>query len=293
MAAEVSGVASSWIRFARRVPRVRIRLLCFAHAGGGASIYRRWPAQLARHGIETWPVQIPGREERAGEPPIASLNVLTDALHGALGDHLDSAPYALFGHSAGAAVAYALALAARQRECPPPRWLVVSACRPPTHPDPDSPMHGWERSRLVPKLMRYGGMPAEIAGNDELFDLILPTVRADFALFENARWPTGQLLDCPVTAVGGVSDRMVPAGLLPAWGAVTRGHFEVQLLPGGHFRPPLAERKLMEVLADGLVKNVAARPGPRGPGSVAGAISPEDGPVGGRVGAAHKDLPGP
>jgi medium-chain acyl-[acyl-carrier-protein] hydrolase len=258
MAADVTIGPGRWIRFARELPDARVRLLCFAHAGGGASTYRAWPARLAGHGIAVWPVQTPGREDRFGEPPVSDLAALTSALVDALADRLEGHAYALFGHSAGAALAYAFALEAQTKGWPPPGQLFVSAHRPPSHPDPDSPVHGWERARFVDKLLRYGGMPAEVVGNDELLDLALPVVRADFALFETARWPSEALLDCPVTAVGGVSDRTVPASVLPAWNAVTRGPFDVQLLPGGHFRPPTAERKLLEVLVDGLAEDRTA-----------------------------------
>ena len=51
-----------WIKLFEPRPDARLRLFCFAYAGGGASIYRLWPADLPA-AVEVRAVQLPGREE--------------------------------------------------------------------------------------------------------------------------------------------------------------------------------------------------------------------------------------
>src|SRR5690349_236164 len=99
--------AGPWLACVRPRPRSSVRLFCFAHAGGGASFFRGWAAGLPES-VEVSPVQLPGRETRFREPPFTRLGQLTEALAEALRPHLDR-PFAFFGHSLGALVAFELA----------------------------------------------------------------------------------------------------------------------------------------------------------------------------------------
>src|SRR5271168_1373112 len=82
------------------------RLFCFHHAGGGASLFRGWP-RLFQAGYEIAGIQLPGREHRLREMPYDSLKDLVPALHSAIACEL-RAPFAFFGHSLGALLAFEL-----------------------------------------------------------------------------------------------------------------------------------------------------------------------------------------
>jgi medium-chain acyl-[acyl-carrier-protein] hydrolase len=236
-----------WVQYARPVVDPRVRLLCFHHAGGAASSYRLWPGLLGPRGIEVWPVQLPGRESRSGEPLQTDLAGLTATLAQLFAPVLDR-PYALYGHSAGALVAYAFALHNAASGMRTPRHLFLGAQRPLSHPDPDHPIHRLPTDALLVKLQEFGGMPAEILGEPDLVEMVLRTVRADLQMVETADWSQDRELDCPVSIFGGAADHSVPVEVLPAWRPVTRGLFDVTVLPGGHFRGPAAEHRLLEVL---------------------------------------------
>ena len=78
------------------------RLFCFPHAGGGA----RQPVSLA--GWAAVPVRLPGRESRLAEAPFERMGPLVAALADNIDSYLDR-PFAFFGHSMGAAIAFELA----------------------------------------------------------------------------------------------------------------------------------------------------------------------------------------
>ncbi|MGH6679076.1 MAG: thioesterase II family protein, partial [Bradyrhizobium sp.] len=120
----------SWLTCPIARAHAAIQLVAFPHAGGGATAF--YPlAGLLPEAIELRAVQLPGRETRLGEAPFTRLPPLIDALADALGDSL-RVPYALFGHSLGALIAFELAREFRRRRLPLPRTLIVSGRRAPT-----------------------------------------------------------------------------------------------------------------------------------------------------------------
>src|SRR4051812_38568638 len=96
-----------WLPFTRPNPAARLRLFCFPFAGGGASAFRLWSQGLPLT-VDVCPVQPPGRETRFREPAYTRLPPLVTALADALRPHFDR-PFAFFGHSMGAIVAFELA----------------------------------------------------------------------------------------------------------------------------------------------------------------------------------------
>ncbi|MQT78291.1 thioesterase II family protein, partial [Pseudomonas helleri] len=104
----MSGTASPWLRVLRESQQARARLVCLAHAGGSASFFRPWLAHLPGD-IDLLAVQSPGREERFNETHIRCLDSLAGHIGAAL-QTLPARPLLLFGHSMGAALAYAVAV---------------------------------------------------------------------------------------------------------------------------------------------------------------------------------------
>src|SRR2546421_4243876 len=135
-----------------------VRLFCFPHAGGGASVFRSWMPQLAP-GIEVYSIQLPGREGRWLEPRLTRASDLIEALINALGP-LFHPPFAFFGHSMGAFIAFELARELRRRDRPQPEILIASCARAPDVPDPDPPMHHLPADLLLEELKNLDGIPA-------------------------------------------------------------------------------------------------------------------------------------
>ncbi|MBU8860441.1 MULTISPECIES: alpha/beta fold hydrolase [unclassified Micromonospora] len=202
------------------------RLVCFPHAGGGASGFRQWAGHLPG-GVELLAVQYPGREERIAEPPATDLCRLASEVAHALA-RLDPAPTVLFGHSLGAAVAFETA-----RRLPSPVLLVVSGRQAPV--DPGRSVHLMSGDELWQDVARSGGTRKEVLDSDELRALLLPVLRADYRLSETYRPAPLPLLACPVLACSGDRDPEVDPAALDGWRAVTTGTFTARLFPGDHF----------------------------------------------------------
>ncbi len=212
----------------------RIRLFCFPHAGGAASTFRPWRTG-APGGLEIYAAQLPGRESRILERPIGRLDELIDRLTTAI-EPAAAGEFALFGHSAGALIAWELAHSLRRTIGVTPVHLFVSACQPPSNVRSNyQDLRGLDDTELVARVREMNGTPAEVIVNPELMRLVLPAIRSDLGLFADYEAPPGDVLDCPVTVLGGDRDPFVPLDVLELWAETTSGEVAVRVLDGDHY----------------------------------------------------------
>ncbi|HKG20773.1 MAG TPA: alpha/beta fold hydrolase, partial [Blastocatellia bacterium] len=170
----------SWIACARPNPRARLRLFCFPYAGGSSASYRPWADRIPRS-VELCAVQLPGRGSRLSEPPFDRLVPLVQAIKPIILQLLDK-PFALFGHSMGARIAFELARLLRREENLEPAHLFISGCRAPQLPVEDRAVYGLPDPEFIDELRRLNGTPKEVLENRELMQLMIPLLRADFAV---------------------------------------------------------------------------------------------------------------
>jgi medium-chain acyl-[acyl-carrier-protein] hydrolase len=209
------------------------RLFCFPYAGGGASKYRQWRSALPAK-AELCAIQLPGREQRAGEPALRRMEDAVDALVHALAPYIDR-PFVFFGHSMGAVIAYEVAKALYLRFGRQPQGLVVSSHRAPHMPSRTRSLHDLPESELIDEIRALQGTPPEILESKELLELLLPTLRSDLELAETYAAKPDDTLSCPVIAAGGDCDPEISPEELDGWRVFTRGPFRRQLFPGDHF----------------------------------------------------------
>ncbi|MGW2182502.1 thioesterase II family protein [Streptomyces sp. NPDC001732] len=246
-----------FVRRARRTDR-KIRLFCFPHAGAGASAFAAWPDLLPPE-VELVAVQLAGREDRVGEPSPTSVDMAVRTVAVALRPYLQG-PYAFFGHSGGALLAFELARALRRRGTQPTH-LFVSGQAAPDHVFDLPRLHTLPDDEFAAALRDLDGTSDGVFTDPELMRLLLPTLRADFTLWENHRHRPDQPLAVPVTALGGDSDPRVPVDGLHAWREHTTGEFEVKVFPGGHFYLNDSGAQLTEALAGRLLGRAPAHAG--------------------------------
>jgi surfactin synthase thioesterase subunit len=207
--------------------------LCFPNAGGGASSYRLWQQRLPSD-VEVCAVQLPGRETRLREPALRELPALIELLCRETA-RLRQAPFAFFGHSLGALVAFELTRALRRRGESLPAQLFVSACRAPHTKDDGVALSSLSDSAFLDALHELEGTSEAVLHDRELLALVMPTLRADLALRDGYEYAQESPLPLPITAYGGEDDRHVPQSSLLAWREHTQRSFSLASYPGGHF----------------------------------------------------------
>jgi medium-chain acyl-[acyl-carrier-protein] hydrolase len=144
-------------------------------------------------------------------------------------------PFALFGHSMGALLAFELARELRRIDAPAPVLLAVSGHRAPHIPPDMEPIGRLPHDAFLERLARLGGIRDEVLDNRELTLTLLPAVRADLMAVEGYRYAPNDPLGCPIAAFGGLHDRVVRATDVGAWRKHTAASFTLTMLGGGHF----------------------------------------------------------
>ncbi len=237
-----------------------VRLFCLPFAGGSAAIYADWVKTLPSE-IGVWGIEPPGRGRRIAETAFDTCEAFADACVHALREQLDR-PFALYGHSMGALVGFEVLRRLRLQGRPLPMHFFASGARAPHLRKSDPPIHALPRDAFVRELQAYGGTPPEVLANAELMDLVVPTLRADFALCENYRYAECAPFDVPITGLGGLTDTVVPAEDLRAWSAYST-RFVARMLPGGHFFLRSAQRLLLPLVARTLLNDPLSASPPR------------------------------
>ena len=249
-------MVGGWLPTSRCAPTSKIDLVCVPYAGGGASVYRGWVADLGPE-IGVLPVQLPGHESRMREPLETRLAPIVAALHAAVCDSVQGA-LVLFGHSMGALIVFELARALQRLGGPRVVLLVVSGYRAPHLSDLEEPVHRLDDVELLSHLHDLAGTPLEVLGDEALCELILPIVRADFEVCETYTFAPGPALDVPVVVYRGDDDTRMSHEAAVAWEQHTTSTCTVRSFTGDHFFIHSARGELLDDLRSRCVATVAA-----------------------------------
>lgn len=227
-------------------PKATVRLFCFPYAGGSARAFEAWPRSLPAT-VEVHAVQYPGRGFQYRQAPLTDLSSLVGLLAESIVPLLDR-PFAFFGHSMGALVAFELTRALRRQGGPQPLHLYVSGFRAPQLPKTGPDLHRLSDPDLVNALGKFNGTPPEVLQQEELMRLVLPAIRADFQVCETYAYQPEPPLDCALSAFGGLEDPGVPSEKLEAWRSQTTGPFTTRMFLGDHFYLNVSQPIVLRIL---------------------------------------------
>ncbi|HKP85131.1 MAG TPA: alpha/beta fold hydrolase [Blastocatellia bacterium] len=236
-----------WFRVSQKRGQVDLKLFCFPYAGGAAVIYRDWENYLPSN-VQLFAVELPGRGRRLKEPFIVDVPTMVEALADAVLPLLDM-PFAFFGHSLGAVLAFELARRLRRANEREPELLIASGRRAPQIPDTDPVSYNLPADELIAELHRMAGTPKEVLDHAELMELMLPLLRADFQLVQTYQYTDDDPLGCPITVFGGLQDKDVGRESLLAWEEQTTSSFALRMMPGDHFFLRSSQALLLERLS--------------------------------------------
>lgn len=233
-----------------------VTLACLPHAGGGVGAFASWSKRFGPDTLVA-AAELSGRGSLINEPLHTSLHSLAEAATTSLLALAPARPLVLYGQSMGALIAFEIARELRRLHAASPAALIVASQKAPHLCHGREPIHALPDDQFIREVQRFEGMPPEVLENAELLELLLPSLRNDFALGETYRCRSEQPLDCPLVAFGGTRDPWISAHTLGAWRRHTRGRFTCHVLPGGHFFHQDPSSRFHELLRDEL-RTVAA-----------------------------------
>jgi acyl transferase domain-containing protein/surfactin synthase thioesterase subunit/aryl carrier-like protein len=256
----------SWL--VRRASKLspKFRLYCLPYAGGGPSVFVGWRDRLPE--VELCAIQLPGRENRLGEKPIEDLSEIITVLSSILIPELDI-PYAIYGHSMGALIAYRLARYLSKYATRKPGHLFVGAL---TAPHLGNPL--LERFRgqclargftTIPTADEVGDLSVArelltefvaMLGNESILNgfsnlvesrdvgatskinvanAALRALLADLRMMFAYQHEPEEPISVPITAFHGTHDPAIKLAEMLAWQQLTVSHFQCHTLSGDHF----------------------------------------------------------
>ncbi len=233
-------------------PNAAARVFCFPHAGGNVRTFLDWQPAL---GADAQIVAVcrPGREHRAAEPA-PTIEEFIDGAAGAIraAAEDDPRPVYLFGHSLGALVAFEVTR--RLGDLPGLKHLVASGCSAPSLLPSRRVLDIAELKgkEFAEALGFFGGLPADVIADEELHEVLLPGILADFRMAVGYRYRPSAPLAVPVTLVNGREDPHVGVAQLEPWAQEVREAPTSHWADGGHFyfekRPEAATDVLLDVV---------------------------------------------
>ncbi|GAA2987913.1 MULTISPECIES: thioesterase II family protein [Streptomyces] len=234
-----------------RRPDATTRLYCVPPAGMGPECYHRW-ARLLPAWIEPCTVSLPGRGARAGEVSLTDPEEVSALLAAVFDDPADARPFAVFGHSAGALLAYEAVRRLRRTQGRLPGLLAVSSL--------PAPHRGAYLLNLVPRLAAgldglrelLGPLPRRVIEDPRLMASVCTPLLADCLLLLHHRHREEPPLDVPFALYGGDRDPVVDPEELTAWNDLVTVPGPLRLMPGDHGYPRLSARALITDLTETL-----------------------------------------
>jgi surfactin synthase thioesterase subunit len=211
----------------------KIKVICFCHAGGSAYNYSSFK-QYFPNNIEFTPYDLPGHGSKIRKDLMRNMDDLLDTLYVDIAPTLDS-PYAFYGHSLGAVIAFSLTQKICINHKNQPIHLFLSGR------GNSSYLHNDKIQRhLLPKdafrtmLKDMGGMPKSVLENEELMDFFEPIIRADFELLESYCSVSSDKLNIPFSVFIGDSEKTTKEEA-QQWQNETTIPIQLHIMQGDHF----------------------------------------------------------
>jgi medium-chain acyl-[acyl-carrier-protein] hydrolase len=249
---------SQWFEYCLPLHNQALQLFCFPYAGGTAQVFKSWQRRFPAE-INLCLVHLPGRGTRMREAPFRNMQLMVEAIASAIIGQVRH-PFAFYGHSMGALLAFELARELRKRQAPEPLQLFLSGRNAPQTARIEPKSFNLPEEKFIDRLRELNGTPQELFDDPELKSLFLPVIRADFEVVDTYEYVPGQPLCCPFSVYGGIEDTRIPLENLHGWEKETSATCTVRRFPGDHFFIHRAGAEFMTAFQDDLLDALRNQP---------------------------------
>ncbi len=255
---EVKSELDKWIIRNKIVKKPKLRLFCLPYFAGGASVFSSWH-ELLPEDIEVCAVQFPGREERGNEKAYDDVFELVKKLAEVM-EPLLTAPIAFYSHSSGAGIALELTRYLRKEMDVHPVKFLTGGWRAPHMVSPfkfldainDDEVYMEKNIPNIKNHLRSLEIPDSVLENQEVFNEMLPSLRADILLGKKYTYYDDDPLNCPLTAFAGENDTVFQEDQIKGWEKHTASKFTFRKVQGSHLFCRDNKEELLKMLTEEL-----------------------------------------
>lgn len=224
-------------------------LICFPHAGAGASVYNEW--KEVANNINVIPAQLPGREKKFTEKPYTNINEAVDGLFVEITKEIDAKlPIVIFGHCLGSLLAYELS----HRLIGIPDYkvmrLVISGCSGPNNKR-NKILNCHSDNEFIKNIEDITGYKHPALENPAMRSLILPVLKADVQM-NNSYIPTHKDAFIPITTIRGENDQLVSFEEISEWQEVSTAPINHNELPGDHMYMLDSANEIISIITESI-----------------------------------------
>ncbi|NOJ72890.1 thioesterase [Paenibacillus alvei] len=213
-----------------------IKLFCIPFSGGSAEVYRKWSKSL-HSDIQLFPVELPGRGKRIFEPLLDDIDTIVKDITATIaGNVASNDDYAIYGHSLGSLLAFETYYKLIENGVHKPQHIFFSGRNAPQNKHSRTSIHRLPDEQFLHAVMNYGGNTHEIIENQELLDLFLPILRADFKISETyCHQEKTDKIACDITIINGRNDHSASMYDMSEWSYYAGRAATFHTVDGGHF----------------------------------------------------------
>lgn len=209
-------------------------LFCLPYAGGSEVIYYKWKRYL-NSSIYLEPIELKGRGKRFNENFYANLEEAIEDMFENIKDKILYDEYAIYGHSMGSLLAYELYYKIYNENVKMPKYIFFSGYKAPSIPRKEKQIYLLPYEEFIKEVIELGGIPQEVADNEELLQLFTPILRNDFKMLEKYLYKEKKYkIQCDISILNGKEDDITLEELL-AWKNHGDKGFKVYNFEGNHF----------------------------------------------------------
>ncbi|MBW4617158.1 MAG: acyltransferase domain-containing protein [Desmonostoc vinosum HA7617-LM4] len=249
---ELANQRASWVAYYKPKPNSYLRLFCFHPWGSSASIFKKWSDELPLN-IEVIPIQLPGRQQRLKEKPFTDFAALIQVLGDLIHPYLDK-PFAFYGHSMGALIAFELAYIVKVKYNINPQYLFLGSAQAISDISFLKRIKNCSQNQILNYLVEISEIPEAIYNDKSLFEELMEIFKADLQLLQSYDYKEQEPLDCPIYAFGGVDDASLSEKQLSLWSHHTQNTFKLQMLPGKHMFLNNSQKSLLDIISQEILK---------------------------------------
>ncbi len=232
----------------------KIKLFCFPYAGGSSAIFNNWKEHLSDF-VELRAIELAGRGRRIGEPMYQTTEEGIADVFEVIKPEISQGPYAFFGHSMGAMIAYELAREIQLQGLEEPEHLFFSGRGAPhLKVQEEKRYHLLNDEDFKLKVLELGGTSPEVFEHAELLELFLPLLRNDFRLAcTNFSEREISSFSSDISVFLGKKEE-VTAQAADGWKTHTKGICSLYYFNGGHFFINKETARIVEKINGVLLK---------------------------------------